>query len=183
MFQSNPRRYKININQPRTPLITPSRNKITDISVVSFSRRRNIQTPQVNTNKDYIKLNNLTYYIRCPYCKHELNKEPAKHIFENKENINENVIDSNKYKTENKSYKKRKLVREKSEFKNFYINEKGVIVFKESELPITSIQIVNTKPDLSKYSNELKVFGKKKNIGIYEAPPPTTKVFVRPIKI
>ena len=36
---------------------------------------------------------------------------------------------------------------------------------------------------LSKYINESKVFGKKRNIGIYEGPVPITKVFVRPIKI
>ena len=97
--------------------------------------------------------------------------------------INSNIFDSNKYKTERKVLKKIKIIKDKEEFKNFYINEKGVIVFKEKDNPITSIQIVNSKPKLSKYSNELKVFGKKKNISIYEVPPPTTKVIVRPIKI
>ena len=185
MFQSNPKRYKITINQPRTPLISSSKNKISNISLLDYNKRRSIQTPQVNTNsnKDYIKVNNLTYYIRCPYCNHELNKEPSKHCSENKENINSNIIDNNKYKTEREVLKKITIIKDKEEFKNFYINEKGVIVFKEKDNPITSIQIVNSKPKLSKYSNELKVFGKKKNISIYEVPPPTTKVIVRPIKI
>ena len=65
----------------------------------------------------------------------------------------------------------------------FYINENGVIVFSQNDQPTTSITIFSNKPDLSKYINESKVFGKKNNIGIYEGPAPETKVIVRPIKI
>ena len=65
----------------------------------------------------------------------------------------------------------------------FYINENGVIVFSQNNQPTTSITIFSNKPDLSKYINESKVFGKKNNIGIYEGPAPETKVIVRPIKI
>ena len=163
MFQSNQRLNQI--NQPRTPLVSTSRNKITGISVINSSRR-NVQTPQVNynnKNKDYIKVNNLTYYIRCPYCNHELNQDPKiekthykKICIENKENINTN---------------------------NELINDQGVIVFKQDDRPTTSIQVISNKPNLSKYGSELKVFGKKRNIAIYEPPAPTKKVFVRPIKI
>ena len=161
------------ISQPRTPLVSSSINK---------------------NNNDVIKVNNLTYYLRCPYCNHTLNNVPhndrnekigknyyQNYTSENKENINENISYSNIYKTE-KKYKKI-LKEEKSNHKSFYINKNGVIVFTQNDKPTTSIQIVNTKPDFSKYTNESKVFGKKKNIGIYEGPVPITKVFVRPIKI
>ena len=191
MFQSDQRLNKN--NQPRTPLVSSLRNKITGISVINSSKR-NVQTPQVNynNNKDYIKVNNLTYYIRCPYCNHELNQDPKiekthykKICIENKENINtNNELNNNiKYETDRKYGIKRKIKEEKSEFRNFYINEQGVIVFKQNDRPISSIKIINSKPNLTKYSSELKVFGKKKNIGIYEPPAPTKKVFVRPIKI
>ena len=191
MFQSNQRLNQT--NQPRTPLVSALRNKITGISVIN-SNRRNVQTPQVSynkNNKDYIKVNNLTYYIRCPYCNHELNQDPKiekthyKKIFiENKENINNNELNNNiKYQTDRKYGIKRKIKEEKSEFRNFYINDQGVIVFKQDDRPTSSIQIISNKPILSKYSSELKVFGKKRNIAIYEPPAPTKKVFVRPIKI
>jgi len=192
MFQSNQRLNQI--NQPRTPLVSTSRNKITGISVINSSRR-NVQTPQVNynnKNKDYIKVNNLTYYIRCPYCNHELNQDPKiekthykKICIENKENINtNNELNNNiKFETDRKYGIKRKIKEEKSEFRNFYINDQGVIVFKQDDRPTTSIQIISNKPYLTKYSSELKVFGKKRNIAIYEPPAPTKKVFVRPIKI
>ena len=52
MFQSNPKRYKITINQPRTPLISSSKNKISNISLLDYNKRRSIQTPQVNTNSN-----------------------------------------------------------------------------------------------------------------------------------
>ena len=190
MFQSDQRLNKN--NQPRTPLVSSLRNKITGISVINNYSRRNVQTPQVNNNinKDKIKINNLTYYIRCPYCKHELHQEPKiekthyiKYSIENKENINNNEINNIKFETDRKYGVKRKIKEEKSEFRNFYINEQGVIVFKQNDRPISSIKIINSKPNLTKYSSELKVFGKKKNIGIYEPPAPTKKVFVRPIKI
>ena len=188
MFQSNQRLNQN--NQPRTPLVSTSRNKITGISVINNNSRRNVQTPQVNNNKDYIKINKLTYYIRCPYCNHELNQDPKiekihyrKNLLENKENINNNKVNNIKYEPEKKYEIKRELKEEKSEFKNFYINEQGVIVFTQSDRPITSIQIINNKHYLSKYSSELKVMGKKNNIGIYEPPAPTKKVIIRPIKI
>ena len=177
------------INQPRTPLVSYFSNKNNDIFGKSI--KRNIKTPQISTNNDFIKVNNLTYYLRCPYCNHTLNKIPNKDIIEkkhytqysleNKENMNENMPYSNIAKTEKKP---RNILREdKSNHKSFYINKNGVIVFSQNDQPTSSIQIVNSKPDLSKYINESKVFGKKRNIGIYEGPVPITKVFVRPIKI
>ena len=42
MFQSNPKRYKITINQPRTPLISSSKNKISNISLLDYNKRRSI---------------------------------------------------------------------------------------------------------------------------------------------
>ena len=179
------------ISQPRTPLVSSSINK----NIFENKTRREIKTPQISiNNNDVIKVNNLTYYLRCPYCNHTLNNVPhndrnekigknyyQNYTSENKENINENISYSNIYKTE-KKYKKI-LKEEKSNYKSFYINKNGVVVFSQNDKPTTSIQIVNTKPDFSKYTNESKVFGKKKNIGIYEGPVPITKVFVRPIKI
>jgi hypothetical protein len=181
------------ISQPRTPLVSSSINK--NKNIFENKTRREIKTPQISiNNNDVIKVNNLTYYLRCPYCNHTLNnvshndrnEKIGKNYYqnytsENKENINENISYSNIYKTE-KKYKKI-LKEEKSNHKSFYINKNGVIVFTQNDKPTTSIQIVNTKPDFSKYTNESKVFGKKKNIGIYEGPVPITKVFVRPIKI
>ena len=180
---------KIKINQPRTPLVNSPHRKINSISAINFNRR-SVQTPLAKSNRDYIKINNLTYYVRCPYCNHSLNQVPKiekthfkKYKIEDKENISENLINNIKYKTEKKSGIKSRIIQDKSEFKNFYINEKGVIVFKPNDKPTTHIKIVNSKPDLSKYINELKIYGKKRNISIYEAPPPTKKIFVRPIKI
>ena len=181
------------ISQPRTPLVSSSINK--NKNIFENKTRREIKTPQISiNNNDVIKVNNLTYYLRCPYCNHTLNNVPhndrnekigknyyQNYTSENKENINENISYSNIYKTE-KKYKKI-LKEEKSNYKSFYINKNGVVVFSQNDKPTTSIQIVNTKPDFSKYTNESKVFGKKKNIGIYEGPVPITKVFVRPIKI
>ena len=178
------------INQPRTPLISSSLNKNNDMFDKSI--RRNIKTPQINTNNDYIKVNNLTYYLRCPYCNHTLNNIPnkiektekkhyTKYNLENKENMNVNMSYSNIMKTEKKPINF--LREEKSNHKSFYINKNGVIVFSQNDKPTSKIQIMNSKPDLSKYINESKVFGKKRNIGIYEGPVPITKVFVRPIKI
>lgn len=189
---------QIKITQPRTPLITTpikNINYIKNISVVN--NKRSVQTPQARTNKSYstnkdyninkdcIKVNNLTYYIRCPYCHHELNQEPKieknhnkEYSIENKENFSESFnSDNTKYKTEKKGIKNIF----KNDFKNFFINEKGVIVFKQNDQPTSSIKIV--KHDFSKYSNESKIFGKKRNISIYESPVPETKVFIRPIKI
>ena len=177
------------INQPRTPLVSSSTDKNNDIFDKNI--RRNIKTPQISTNNDYIKVNNLTYYLRCPYCNHTLNEIPNKdikekyhhmrYISENKENMNVNMSYSNIIKTEKKPINI--LREEKSNHKSFYINKNGVIVFSQNDKPTSSIKIINSKPDLSKYINESKVFGKKKNIGIYEGPVPITKVFVRPIKI
>lgn len=179
------------INQPRTPLIRSStiqqRNVMTEIK----DSRRKIYTPQINeTSKDYIKVNHLTYYIRCPYCKHTLNQEPKKeekikdnyYHTENKENICIN-LNKNYSKGEYEYGVKKYVKKEKRNLKSFYVNEKGVIVFQQNNTPTTSIKIINHKPDLSKYINESKVFGKKKNIGIYEGPAPETKVFIRPIII
>ena len=188
------RRYtNLKINQPRTPFNNYSKNKNNVISERSF--QRNIKAPLINTNNkkndDYIKVNNLVYYIRCPYCNHELNKVDKNHyktnIFENKENISENLLNNNnnnyKYKTE-KKYPTRKILKEeKSNHKSFYVNERGVFVFEQNDRPISSVKIVNSKSDLSKYINKSKVLGKKNNIGIYEGPVPITKVFIRPLKI
>ena len=115
------------------------------------------------------------------------NRENAlqKNLYRKKENINtNNELNNNiKFETDRKYGIKRKIKEEKSEFRNFYINDQGVIVFKQDDRPTTSIQIISNKPNLSKYGSELKVFGKKRNIAIYEPPAPTKKVFVRPIKI
>jgi len=67
--------------------------------------------------------------------------------------------------------------------RNFYFNENRGIVFKPNIIPTVSIRIVKKKSNLSKYIKESKVYGKKKNINIYEGPAPETKVFIRPIVI
>ena len=179
------------INQPRTPLIRSStiqqRNVVTEVK----DSRRKIYTPQINeSSKDYIKVNHLTYYMRCPYCKHTLNQEPKKeekiinnnNHTENKENVCIN-LNKNYSKGEYECGVKKYFKKEKRNHKSFYVNEKGVIIFQQNNTPTTSIKIINHKPDLSKYIKDSKVFGKKKNIGIYEGPAPETKVFVRPIII
>ena len=177
-------------NQLNTPFITYSNNNNNNNNISHRTFQRNIKTPLINkNNNDYIKVNNLVYYLRCPYCNHELNKVENNHykknILENKENISENVLNNNnKYKNKTEKYSTKKTLKEeKSNHKNFYINEKGVFVFQQNDKPTKCIKIVNLKPDLSKYSNESKVLGKKNNIGIYEGPVPITKVFVRPLKI
>ena len=55
MFQSNPKRYKITINQPRTPLISSSKNKISLLS-------RYASILAVGENKDLNILMNYTVY-------------------------------------------------------------------------------------------------------------------------
>lgn len=188
MVISNKHSRNSRIIQLSTPFITYSKN-INDTSKRSF--QRNIKTPLTNinnkNNNNYIKVNNLVYYIRCPYCNHELNKVENNHykkyISNDKENISENVL-NNKYKNKTEKYTTKKILKEeKSNHKNFYINERGVFVFEQNDKPTKCIKIVNSKPDLSKYSNKSKVLGKKNNIGIYECPVPITKVFIRPLKI
>ena len=151
------------ISQPRTPLVSSSINK--NKYIFENKTRREIKTPQISiNNNDVIKVNNLAYYLRCPYCNHTLNNVPhndrnekigknyyQNYTSENKENINENISYSNIYKTEKKY--KRILKEEKSNHKSFYINKNGVIVFSQNDKPTTSIQIINTKPDFSKYTN------------------------------
>lgn len=184
-------------NQPTNPLMN-SQNKIIN-SFTEKNIRRNIRTPQARSNKDFLNNSSMIYYVRCPYCNHLLNKEPEinkiknvvkfekKHYntlsFDNKENIGENLFYNNKYMTEKKYEIKEIRKQENKGHGRFYINENGVIVFSQNDQPTTSITIFSNKPDLSKYINESKVFGKKNNIGIYEGPAPETKVIVRPIKI
>ena len=174
-FQYKDRRIKREINTPRTPLIHSS----------TFQEKNTEKNIEKKT--DYIKVNNLTYYVRCPYCKHMLNEEPNKaekiitkdfknYFGENKENISFNS-NNNNYDQESKTYNKKGHRAHKS----FYVDERGVIVFQDNNEPTTSIKIINNKSNLSKYINRSKVFGKKKNIGIYECPPPETQVFIRPI--
>lgn len=174
-FQYKDRRIKREINTPRTPLIHSS----------TFQEKNTEKNIEKKT--DYIKVNNLTYYVRCPYCKHMLNEEPNKaekiitkdfknYFGENKENISFNS-NNNNYEQESKTYNKKGHRAHKS----FYVDERGVIVFQDNNEPTTSIKIINNKSNLTKYINRSKVFGKKKNIGIYECPPPETQVFIRPI--
>ena len=61
----------------------------------------------------------------------------------------------------------------------YYFNERGGVVFISIEPPTTSIVIMNTKPDYSRYQKNCKILGKNKNIKIYEAPGPKTKVTIR----
>ena len=190
-MSSHPINYQIRGNQPRTPLLKSSRNIINkSYDASGLHNRRSVQTPQISFNKHYVKMNNMVYYIRCPYCHHKLNQEPEKENnnykninTENKENLSHIFNnDYKKYETERKRGVKKITIKEKEEYKNFFINEKGVIVFKQNDKPITSVQIITNKPDLSRYSGELKIFGKKRNISIYESPVPETKVIIRPIK-
>ena len=99
MVISNKHSRNSRIIQLSTPFITYSKN-INDTSKRSF--QRNIKTPLTNinnkNNNNYIKVNNLVYYIRCPYCNHELNKVENNHykkyISDDKENIKRRKIKS-----------------------------------------------------------------------------------------
>ena len=189
--QYNNKREQNKIIQPRTPLIRSSAIQQRCAMTEFKESRRKISTPQINeTSKNFIKVNHLTYYIRCPYCKHSLNQDPKieekitnnNYNTDNKENISIN-LNKNCSRGEYEYGVRKYIKKEKRNRKSFYVNEKGVIVFQQDDTPTTSIKIISRRPDLSKYINESKVFGKKKNIGIYEGPVPETKVFVRPIII
>ena len=154
--------------------------------------RRNIKMPKTDNNTFII--NNLTYYIRCPYCHNVLNQEPKKgkeinkiyhKMDENdKENLDENIrqiIKEHTYDT-NPNLNETEIFYGNYNMKNYYLNERGGVVFKSQDGPINNILIIHHR-DYSRYQKETKVLGKKQNIGIYESPPPLKKVFIRPINI
>ena len=107
-----------------------------------------------------------------PIVKNKENKIIYQKTMEDKENLDQNV------KTILKKYgyddDKTKIIKPV-----YYFNERGGVVFKSSEPPTTSIVIMNTKPDYSRYQKNCKILGKNKNIKIYEAPAPKTKVTIR----
>lgn len=187
--------YRTQSNTP-TPVPTIQYNKHKENKNKTINQnlvdRKKIKTPQYHSN--VIIKNNLTYYLRCPYCHHALNEdlgtekniEQIKQINNKKEeeykenrnpNISKNSI-NNAYDTYSRKNKNIKI--QKIEPKNFYINEKGVTVFKPIERPSLFVETI-VKPDFSKYHNETNYFGHNKNIGIYVAPVPQKKVFIRPL--
>ena len=154
--------------------------------------RRNIKIPK-NDNNTFI-VNNLTYYIRCPHCHNVLNQEPkkGKEIYKiyhkmnenDKENLDENIrqiIKEHTYDT-NPNLNETDIFYENYNMKNYYLNERGGVVFKSQDGPINNILIIHRR-DYSRYQKETKVLGKRQNIGIYESPPLLKKVFIRPINI
>ena len=68
--------------------------------------------------------------------------------------------------------------------KNYYINEKGVVVIgppKNLRTSITKIVTVN-KPVNSIYQNDGKSFGKSNNMGFYQSQGVETKVIIKPYR-
>ena len=156
------------------------------------NNKRIIQTPKTDNNSFIV--NNLTYYIRCPHCRHVLNEQPKQikeinkiyNKLENndKENLDENIqkiIREHTYGS-NSNLNEIKIIYKNYDIKNYYLNERGGVVFKSQDGPVNSILIVHHR-DYSRYQKETKILGKKQNIGIYEAPVPKKKVFIRPINI
>jgi len=154
------------------------------------------QTPQCHTNE--IKVGNLIYYEKCPYCHHTLNNIPKNEFtnrrisYQKKENDLENrnpkiknkigiIYDS--YKGEKKIIKNNKLNKVLNNSfgrRSFYVNEKGVIVFKPHKT--SSIIIEKTyKPNYERYHNYSITYGKGNNISYYEPPAPEKTVIIRPI--
>ena len=151
--------------------------------------RKKVQTPKYNTNE--IEVNNLKYYIKCPYCHHTLNDIP-KNEFNNRrilyqrkenelENSNPNIKKNNwgkiydSYNGENKIIKNNKFGR-----RSFYVNEKGVTVFKPPETSSIIIEKI-FKPNYSRYHRDSITYGKRNNNIFYEAPAPKKTVIIRPI--
>jgi hypothetical protein len=92
-------------------------------------------------------------------------------------NINKNNIGSiyDSYYGEKKIIKNNKFGR-----RSFYVNEKGVTVFKPPETSSIIIEKV-FKPNYSRYHNDSITYGKRNNISFYEAPVPKKTVIIRPI--
>lgn len=170
--------------KPKTP------DPLTQTKNMATQNRRNsrniIQTSIDNTNNsakinknNY--LNNGAYYrsktniekkMENPIVKNKENKIIYQKTMEDKENLDQNVKKIlKKYGYDDDKAKIIKPV--------YYFNERGGVVFKSIKPPTTSIVIMNTKPDYSRYQKNSKILGKNKNIKIYEAPAPKTKVTIR----
>ena len=68
--------------------------------------------------------------------------------------------------------------------KNYYINEKGVVVIvppKSVKTSVTKIVTVN-KPVNTIYSNDGRTFGKSNNMGFYQSQGVETKVIIKPYR-
>lgn len=168
-------KYKNNVNNQRE-------------KIISRMERKKIQNAQYNINE--IKVNNLTYYIKCPYCHHTLN-DIHRNEFTNRQisyQRKENDLENRNPNIKNiigriyDSYNGQKKIIKNNEFgrRSFYVNEKGVTVFKPPETH--SIIIEKTyKPDLSRYHKDSITYGKKNNNSYYEAPVPKKTVIIRPI--
>lgn len=177
--------YGNNILSPKTP--KPTINFLHPkerLYSSSTTEARHSATSKSNS----MVVNNLIYYERCPYCNHVLNpnikngrynKTCMYTFYLTKQRSNSKSV--NDLFNDPLRFSKRQIIKnEKYEPKNFYIDEKGVTIFKPRES--TSIVILNSKPNFSRYQKETKTLGHSKNIAIYEAPTVETKVFVRPIK-
>ena len=113
--------------------------------------------------------------IRWPFCRHDLSQEQ---LFEQSALNSRNNYQNNNLTANQVTQKKLKV--ENNKIKNFFLNEKGGVVFKQNTKPTISIRIVKRKTDISKYINESKELGKNKNISVYEVPISDTKIIVRP---
>ena len=151
-----------------------SSNDCTDRNII-----RNILSSRTNSayTSNFVNMNKSSRMIRCPFCKHDFSQEQlfqqsaetSRYYYEHKD-VTINPITQKKFKD----------TKNKNKMKNFYLNEKGGVVFKYNTKPTVSIRIVKRKKDISKYINESKEFGKNKNISVYEVPISDTKVIVRP---
>lgn len=178
-------------------LISKLQKNISRSNKISFNHPINSLIPlkDINSKKDICALssrinctnvanmNNTCRSIRCPFCKNDFSQEENLNLTKdivgyNGKNKNMNINLDNGILDKEKKPKIKKV-----KMRNFYFNENGGIVFKPNIIPTISIRIVKKKSNLSKYIKESKVYGKKKNINIYEGPAPETKVFIRPIVI
>ena len=172
--------------QPKTPNPLFQKKKI---STQNKRNSRNITQTSIDTSNSF-QNNNYNYLSKGSYYRFNSNVDQKKEkpAVKNKENKIDYIYGQKKMEDkENLDQNVKKILKEylsddnKTEIikPKYYLNERGGVVFKSSEPPTTSIVIMNTKPDYSRYQNNSKILGKNKNIEIYEAPAPEKKVTIR----
>ena len=156
---------KIANNQPINSVI-PLRDMNNNFDITDRSNMSNILSSRTNFT-DFVNVNDSSLNIRCPFCNHDLSQEQKfnkKSIIKSYNTNNETINVNKSFFGTEKPLKIKKM--KKMRIRNITFNEKGGVVFKQNTTPTISIRIVKKRIDLSKYINDSKVLGKKKNIGI-----------------
>ena len=170
-----------------------TQNPLTQKKKISTQNKRNSRNStqtSVDITSNSFKNNNYNYFAKGPYYRFYSNDENKKEkpAVKNKKNRIEQIYSQKMMEDkENLDQNMKKILKEylsddnKTEIikPTYFLNERGGVVFKSSEPPTTSIVIMSTKPDYSRYQNNSKILGKNKNIEIYEAPAPEKKVTIR----